>query len=180
MKSTSAAVLLVAIRGVTEWYPSGTGESCVLMSFILTVGHHRLRIYSSRTEYFVPYLCLRHFPVRAGWPISDGFDRMTRWQVRIGGISVGCSTRRATDEGWGLVEDPGGLFGPTTVRWYPTVQWFDGDGFADHLRSTSLYRKLDHDVREPLLDAIAERIRTRMGDRASRRYLSVLRLGLRG
>lgn len=86
---------------------------------------------------------------------------------------------RTTDEGWGLGDDPGGLFGPTTVRWYPTVQWFNGDSFADLLRSTSLYRRLDRDVREPLLDAIAERIRTRMGDRASRRYLSVLRLGQR-
>ncbi|GAA1274052.1 class I SAM-dependent methyltransferase [Pseudonocardia aurantiaca] len=86
---------------------------------------------------------------------------------------------RTTDEGWGLVDDPGGLFGPTIVRWYPTVQWFNGDGFADLLRTTSLYRRLDHDVRGPLLDAIAERIRTRMDDRASRRYLSVLRLGQR-
>jgi SAM-dependent methyltransferase len=86
---------------------------------------------------------------------------------------------RVTDEGWGLVDDPGDLFGPTIVRWYPTIQWFDGQGFADLLRSTSLYRALDHDVREPLLDAIAERIRTRMGDRASRRYLSVIRVGQR-
>ncbi|MCD9874729.1 class I SAM-dependent methyltransferase [Streptomyces guryensis] len=86
---------------------------------------------------------------------------------------------RTTDEGWGLVEDPGGLFGPTMVRWYPTVQWFTGDGFADLLRSTSLYRRLDREVREPLLDAVAERIRTRMGDRAPRRYLSVLRVGRR-
>jgi SAM-dependent methyltransferase len=86
---------------------------------------------------------------------------------------------RITDEGWGLVEDPGGLFGPTIVRCYPTVQWFNGDGFADLLRSTSLYRRLDPDVREPLLDAIAERIRTQMSDRASRRYLSVLRVGQR-
>ena len=86
---------------------------------------------------------------------------------------------RATDEGWGLVDDPGGLFGPTIVRWYPTVQRFNGDSFADLLRSTSPYRRLDRDVREPLLDAIAERIRTRMGDRASRRYLSVLRVGQR-
>jgi SAM-dependent methyltransferase len=86
---------------------------------------------------------------------------------------------RSTEEGWGLVSDPGGLFGPTVVRWYPTVQWFDGEGFTDLLRSTSLYRGLDPDVREPLLDAIAERIRTRMGDRASRRYLSVLRVGRR-
>jgi SAM-dependent methyltransferase len=86
---------------------------------------------------------------------------------------------RATGEGWGLVADPGGLFGPTIVRWYPAVQWFDGDGFADLLRSTSLYRSLGNDVRESLLDAIAERIRTRMGDRASRRYLSVLRAGQR-
>lgn len=86
---------------------------------------------------------------------------------------------RTTDAGWGLVDDPGDLFGPTIVRWYPTVQWFSGEGFADLQRSMSLYRKLDHDVREPLLDAIAERIRTRMGDRISRRYLSVLRVGRR-
>src|SRR6266581_4152075 len=86
---------------------------------------------------------------------------------------------RTTDEGWGLVEDPGRLFGPTTVRWYPTVQWFNGEDFADLLRSTSLYRSLDRDVRNPLLDAIAERIRTRMGNRAARRYLSVLRVGQR-
>jgi hypothetical protein len=59
------------------------------------------------------------------------------------------------------------------------VQWLDGEGFADLLRSTSLYRRLDHQVREPLLEAIAERIRTRMGDRAPRRYLSVLRAGQR-
>jgi SAM-dependent methyltransferase len=89
---------------------------------------------------------------------------------------------RATDEDWGLVDDPGdpgGLFGPPTVRWYPTVQWFDGAGFADLLRSQSLYRRLEPDVREPLLDAVAERIRTRMGDRVPRRYLSVLRAGQR-
>ena len=86
---------------------------------------------------------------------------------------------RTTGEGWGLVDEFRGLFGPTIVRWYPTVQWFDGDGFADLLRSTSLYRRLARDVREPLLDAVAERIRTRMDDRASRRYLSVLRVGQR-
>jgi len=71
------------------------------------------------------------------------------------------------------------LFGPAIVHWYPAVQWFDGDGFADLLRSTSIYRRLDSGVREPLLAAIAERIRTQMGDRASRRYLSVLRAGRR-
>jgi SAM-dependent methyltransferase len=86
---------------------------------------------------------------------------------------------RSNNEGWGLVDDPGSLFGPTTVRWYPTVQWLNGDGFVDLLRSTSVYRGLDPDVREPLLDAIAERIRTKMGDRAPRRYLSVLRIGQR-
>jgi hypothetical protein len=71
------------------------------------------------------------------------------------------------------------LFGLAIVRWYPAVQWFDGDGFADLLRSTSLYRRLTSEIRDPLLDAIAERIRTQMGDRASRRYLSVLRVGRR-
>lgn len=86
---------------------------------------------------------------------------------------------RATDTGWGQVEDPGGLFGPVIVRWYPTVQWCDGQGFADLLRSQSLYRGLDPGVREPLLDAVAAHIRTRMGDRAPRRYLSVLRIGQR-
>ena len=86
---------------------------------------------------------------------------------------------RATDSGWGLVEDPGSLFGPTIVRWYPTVQWFDGEGFADLLRTNSIYRKLAPDIREPLLNMIAERILTRLGDRAPRRYLSVLRVGQR-
>jgi len=87
---------------------------------------------------------------------------------------------RATDHGWGPPnEDREGCFGPTIVRWFPTVQWFNGAGFADLLRSTSVYRRLDDSVREPLLDAIAERIRTEMGDRASRRYLSVLRVGQR-
>jgi SAM-dependent methyltransferase len=86
---------------------------------------------------------------------------------------------RATEDGWGLVTDPGPLFGPTIVRWYPTVQWFDGDGFADLLRTMSPYRRLDHDVREPLVQAIAQRIRTQLGDRVSRRYLSVLRVGQR-
>jgi SAM-dependent methyltransferase len=84
---------------------------------------------------------------------------------------------RATPAGWGPPNDPGELFGPTITRWYPTVQWFDGAGFTDLLRSTSLYRGLAEDVREPLLDAIAERIRTRMDDRAPRRYLTVLRVG---
>jgi SAM-dependent methyltransferase len=85
---------------------------------------------------------------------------------------------RMTDDGWGLVDDPG-RFGATLVRWYPAVQWFDGHGFADLLSSTSLYRRLASDVREPLLDAIAERIRTQLGDRVARRYLSVMRVGPR-
>src|SRR5262249_54570633 len=86
---------------------------------------------------------------------------------------------RSTSECWGPIEDPGDLFGPTITRWYPTVQWFTGDGFADLLRTLTPYRRLDPDVREPLLDAIAERIRTQMDDRVSRRYLSVLRVGQR-
>jgi SAM-dependent methyltransferase len=86
---------------------------------------------------------------------------------------------RTADQGWGWDQVPGSLFGPAIVRWYPAVQWFDGDGFADLLRSTSLYRRLSSDVRDPLLDAIAERIRTQMGDRVPRRYLSVLRAGQR-
>jgi hypothetical protein len=86
---------------------------------------------------------------------------------------------RATNQGWGLVEDRGPLFGPTIVQWYPVVQWFDGAGFADLLRSTSIYRRLEPAVRDPLLNAIAERIRVQMGDRAPRRYLAVLRVGQR-
>lgn len=84
---------------------------------------------------------------------------------------------RATDAGWGPPNDPGDLFGPTDVRWYPAVQWFDGAGFADLLRTTSIYRRLDGPVREQLLESIAARIRTHLGDRVSRRYLGVLRAG---
>ena len=87
---------------------------------------------------------------------------------------------RATVKGWGTPnEDRDGLFEPTVVRWYPIVQWFDGEGFADLLRTTSLYRRIDADVREPLLGAIAERIRSHLNDRAPRHYLSVLRAGRR-
>jgi len=87
---------------------------------------------------------------------------------------------RSTGEGRGPPnEDSEGWFGATTVRWYPMVQWFDGDGFADLLRSQSLYRTLDDRVREPLLEAIAQRIRVAMGDRVPRRYLCVLRVGQR-
>ena len=87
---------------------------------------------------------------------------------------------RQTTEGWGVVETPPpGLFGTTVVRWYPMVQWLDADGFTDVLRSTSVYRALDDEVREALLAAIAERIRTRMDDRVPRRYLTVLRAGQR-
>lgn len=87
---------------------------------------------------------------------------------------------RATGQGWGPPnEDTDGLFGETVVRWYPTVQHFDGAGFADLLRTLSPYRRLDASVREPLLDAIAERIRTDLDDRATRHYLTVLRAGRR-
>jgi SAM-dependent methyltransferase len=86
---------------------------------------------------------------------------------------------RSAHQGWGTIADPGDLFGPPVVSWYPAVQWLDGSGFADLLRSASIYRKLDVATREPLLDAIAERIRTRMGNRAPRRYLSVLSVARR-
>lgn len=89
---------------------------------------------------------------------------------------------RATDQGWGdieRVEGSGALFGPPTVLFYPNVQWFDGSGFADLLRSVSIYRSLEPRIREPMLDAIAERIRAAMGDRVPRRYLTVLRVGQR-
>lgn len=86
---------------------------------------------------------------------------------------------RANNAGWGTVSDPGDLFDTATAHWFPTVQWFDAAGFTDLLRTTSLYRDLAADVREPLLDAVAERIRTRLGDRVARRYLTVLRIGQR-
>ena len=44
---------------------------------------------------------------------------------------------------------------------------------------SGLYRRLDAGTREPLLEAVAERIRTRMGDRAARRYVTVMRVGQR-
>jgi hypothetical protein len=71
------------------------------------------------------------------------------------------------------------LVRPTIVRWYPTIQWFTGEGFADLLRSTSLYREPPEGVREPLLQSIADRIHVQIADRAFRRYLSVLRVGQR-
>ena len=110
---------------------------------------------------------------------ADLHERFSPGNPGWGHPPIEDETRTTTEEGWGLVGDPGDLFGQAIVRSYPTVQWFDGEGFADLLRSTSLYRGLDPDVRERLLDAVANRIRTRMGDRASRRYVSILRVGQR-
>jgi hypothetical protein len=53
--------------------------------------------------------------------------------------------------------------GTCAVGLVRSCYWFNGEGFAGPLRSTSLYRGLDRDIREPLLNAIAERVRTRMG-----------------
>lgn len=68
------------------------------------------------------------------------------------------------------------LFEPPLLRWHSQVQHFDAHGYVELLRTTSLYGNLDEGVREPLLSAIEERIRDRMGDRATRRYLVSLRL----
>lgn len=83
------------------------------------------------------------------------------------------------EHGWAPPAGRDDLFEPPITRSYPTVQWFDGQGYADLMRSQSLYRKLDRDVREPLLDAVADRIRERMGDRAPRCYLTFLQVGRR-
>ena len=64
------------------------------------------------------------------------------------------------------------------AEWSPEQQ-FDSNGFVDLLRTTSIYRRLETSTRESLLDAIAERIRTAMGDRATHRYLTVMRIGQR-
>ncbi|MFC3740413.1 class I SAM-dependent methyltransferase [Paractinoplanes deccanensis] len=56
--------------------------------------------------------------------------------------------------------------------WYPLVQWLDGPAFADLLRTQSPYRRLDPAVREPLVDAVAARIR----EPFPRRYLCSLRV----
>jgi hypothetical protein len=64
-----------------------------------------------------------------------------------------------------------GRFDTPTVRWYPQTQHVDARGFVELLRTTSLYGSLAADVREPLLRAIEERIRTRLDDRAQRSYL---------
>lgn len=74
----------------------------------------------------------------------------------------------------GRAPDPSstdGRFDTPTVRWYPQTQHVDARGFVELLRTTSLYGSLTADVREPLLHAIEERIRTRLGDRAQRSYL---------
>lgn len=87
---------------------------------------------------------------------------------------------RATSHGWGPPhEDNDSLFGPTIVCWYPTVQHFDAAGFTNLLRTLSPYRRLDPPAREPLLAAIEQRIRTNLDNHATRRYLTVLRIGQR-
>jgi len=70
-----------------------------------------------------------------------------------------------------------GACSPDDRAVYPAVQWFDGEGFAD-LSSTSLYRGLDSGIRDRLLDRSPSASHAD-GRPASRRYLSVLRVGQR-
>jgi SAM-dependent methyltransferase len=71
------------------------------------------------------------------------------------------------------------LFEPPLLRWYRQEQNFDAHGYVEHMRTTSLYGRLDANIREPLLTQMEERIRFRMGDRATRRYLICVRLARR-
>jgi hypothetical protein len=77
----------------------------------------------------------------------------------------------------GTSQRPRGPVRPDDREVVPKGAVVRGQGFADLLRTNSIYRRLDSQVREELLDAIAERLRTQLGDRVSRRYLSVLRAG---
>jgi SAM-dependent methyltransferase len=68
------------------------------------------------------------------------------------------------------------LFQPPLLSWHRQVQHFDAHGYVEHLRTTSLYGSLNADVRGPLLLAIEQRIRERMENHATRRYLISVRL----
>ena len=87
---------------------------------------------------------------------------------------------RATEEGWGPPNDPGGAVRPDDRPLVP-----DGPVVrrCRVRRPPPLPRRCTGrslaDVREPLLEAITERIRTRLGDHVPRRYVTVLRAGRR-
>jgi SAM-dependent methyltransferase len=71
------------------------------------------------------------------------------------------------------------LFQSPILRWYRQVQHFDAHGYVEHLRTTSVYGSLAAEVREPLLSAVEQRIRDRMDNNATRRYLISARLAQR-
>ena len=119
--------------GQWDWVDPSTGWSkahCVLKpsGWLAVLGHVVVRRLDEPEVYAETIdLHERFAPGNPGWghpPLED--------EVRL------------TGEGWGPPnEDSERLFGTTVVRWYPTVQWFDGEGFADLLRSNSLYRRLE-------------------------------------
>jgi SAM-dependent methyltransferase len=83
----------------------------------------------------------------------------------------------------GRVPDPSsatGLFEVPLLRWFRQEQHFDAHGYVELMRTTSLYGGLEVSVREGLLAAMEQRIRQRMGDRATRHYLLLVRLARRG
>lgn len=82
----------------------------------------------------------------------------------------------------GRTPDPSsatGLFEVPLLRWFRQEQHFDAAGYVELMRTTSLYGGLEVSVREALLTAMEERIRERMGDHATRRYLLLVRLARR-
>jgi SAM-dependent methyltransferase len=107
-----------------------------------------------------------------GWRRAHDVLRPGGWMALLGFVVV---RRPGEPEMYAETADLHERFSPGNPAWgHPPLE-----GFADLLRSNSLYRELGPEVREPLLDAVAERIRTRMGDRVPRHYLSVLRAGQR-
>ena len=71
------------------------------------------------------------------------------------------------------------LFEAPVLRWYRQEQHFDARGYGELMRTTSLYGSIDASVREPLLTAMEQRIRERMGNHAVRHYLISVRLARR-
>jgi SAM-dependent methyltransferase len=71
------------------------------------------------------------------------------------------------------------LFEVPLLRWFREDQHFDAHGYVELMRTTSLYGGLEASVREGLLTAMEQRIRERMGDHATRRYLLLVRLARR-
>lgn len=98
-------------------------------------------------------------------------------EVHAAGPDIGAVWANAETKSGASLAGP--LFTAPEIRWYEWTQSYDTAGAVGLLSTYSVYLRVPPERRAPLLDGIAEIVRTRFGGTVTRRYLAVLAVATR-